>query len=54
MNGSFWPYLLLIGNCCLGPIFLFSLGLYIGKNGLPVAVVRRGGQRSGIGNRYAE
>ena len=40
------PYLILIGNCCVMPVLMLLIGLYLGRNGMPIKVVRSGYRRS--------
>lgn len=30
------PWLIIVGNCCIGPILIFTAGLYVGRYGSPV------------------
>jgi len=34
------PLLLLVLNCCVGPIAVFSLGIFIGRHGSPITLNR--------------
>lgn len=29
------PYIVMFANCCVGPVLILLVGIFIGKNGLP-------------------
>lgn len=32
------PLLIIVLNCCVGPIFIFSLGVFVGRHGSPIQI----------------
>lgn len=50
---SITPYLFIILNCCVGPILIFLVGIYLGRNGIPFELRRRGRERAEL-RRYTE
>lgn len=35
------PYLVIAANCCIGPLLIFLIGVYIGRNGMPFELRRK-------------
>jgi hypothetical protein len=32
------PFLYVFGLCCIGPVLIFSIGVYIGRHGMPIRI----------------
>jgi hypothetical protein len=52
---SAMPYIILSLNCCVGPVIIAAVFWYLGRFGVPIAIVKRGDFRgAGVGSRYSE
>jgi hypothetical protein len=50
---SITPYLFIVINCCVGPLWIFMIGIYLGRNGMPFELRRRGRKGAEL-RRYIE
>lgn len=46
------PFVMLFGGCCVWPLLLFVLGVWLGKNGMPFEIRRK--RRHPVRSRFAE